>query len=167
MELHRLLLIILIGIMSSLDAQAFGLLAGSICSSLTVYEQIGFIALSVAHESIALQISLVIGSSIVSFHTAFSGVLVLKKDVQPWLKWVFDISFLNHANNGITIALLGYDREKLQCDDIYCRFKDPTDFLKFIDAPATISFHSFFIILFIVHICTFINMTLKLKRLNR
>ncbi|KAG4078026.1 hypothetical protein HA402_002077 [Bradysia odoriphaga] len=146
MEVHRLLLILMIGILLSLDAQAFGLLSGSIFSNLTI--------------------SLVIGSSIVAFHTVFSGVLLLKKDVQPWLKWIFDIVFLNHANHGITVALFGYDREKLPCDYIYCPYRDPEEFLKFLDAPATISFHPFFIIFIIVHVCTYINMKLKLKRLN-
>lgn len=96
----------------------------------------------------------------------FSGVLILRKDVEPWLNWIFDIVFLNHANHGISVALFGYDRGKLPCNYIYCLYRDPKDFLKFLDAPANISFHSFFIIFFIVHVCTYINMTMKLKRLN-
>lgn len=169
MEMHRLLLIIFMSIMLSFNAQAFGLFAGSIFSNLTVYaNNFNFcISLLESCSCTVLQISLVIGSGIMAFHTAFSGVLILQKDVQPWLKWIFDITFLNYANNGITVALLGYDRGKLPCDSIYCPYRNPKDFLKFLDTPVTISFHPLFIIFFIVHICTFVNMTIKLKRLNR
>lgn len=99
-------------------------------------------------------------------HMIFSGVLVLKKDVQPWLKWIFDIIFLNHANDGMVLALFGYDRENLECEDIYCHFRDPKEFLQLIDAPTNISFHSFFIIFCIVHLFTYVNVMMKLKRIN-
>lgn len=99
-------------------------------------------------------------------HMILSGFLVLKKDVQPCLQWIFDIIFLKHGFDGMVLALFGYDRGKLECGTIYCHFSDPKEFLKLIDAPTNISFHSFLIILFIVHIFTYFSMMIKLKRIN-
>lgn len=110
--------------------------------------------------------SLVAGGAIMSVHMIFSGVLVLKKDVLPWVKYIFDVTFLNHGNDGMVLALFGYDREKMECEKFYCHFRDPKEFLKLIDAPASISFHSFVIIFLIVHAVTYVNMTVKLKRID-
>lgn len=115
---------------------------------------------------IYLQITLVAGGAVMSAHMIFSGVLVLKKDVLPWLKYIFDITFLNHGNDGMVLALFGYNREKLECPELYCHYRDPKDFLKLIDAPANISFHSFVIIFLIVHTVTYFLMSLKLRRMN-
>ncbi|XP_037037724.1 ATP-binding cassette sub-family G member 1-like [Bradysia coprophila] len=145
-EHQRIMLMFVVGILISFTAQAFGLLASSIFSDVTI--------------------SLVIGAGLMAVHMIFCGVLVLRKDVQPWLKWIFDITFLSHGNDGMVLALFGYNREKLECERIYCHYAEPKDFLKLIDAPSHISFHSFFIILLIVHSFTYINMMMKLKKIN-
>lgn len=169
MELHRLLLILFLGILLSSTGQAFGLFASSISSNITVriWNTI-FLCLSLYTNALNwhFQITLVLGTGLMAIHMMFSGVLVLKKDVQPWLKWIFDINVLNHANEGMTMALFGYNRGKLECTDIYCHFKDPKDFLKLIEAPTTVSIYSFFLICFIVHVFTYVIVMIKLNRIN-
>lgn len=96
----------------------------------------------------------------------FAGVLILEKDALPVMKWIFELIFLKHANDGVVIAILGYDREKLQCDELYCHFQNPKTFLKLIEAPedASKSFYPLAIILVVVHLATFYNMNNRLKR---
>lgn len=169
MEQQRIWLMLLIGMLLSCSAQAFGLFASSLSSNITVNLNTHF-ALSIARterfQFKRFQITLVLGSAVMAIHMIFSGVLVLKKDVQPWLKWIFDIIFLNHANEGMVLALFGYNRGKLECKDIYCHFEDPKEFLKLIEAPASISFHSFFLIFCTVHLVTYVIVMIKLKRIN-
>jgi uncharacterized Zn-finger protein len=98
-------------------------------------------------------------------HITFAGVLVLQKDTQPWIKWVFDLDFLKHANDGVAQAILGYDR-KLQCDKIYCHFEKPQVFLKMVGAPENPlqAIYAFPIIFIIVHLLAFFIMNNRLKR---
>lgn len=117
-------------------------------------------------QAYLFQLSLVLGGAVMAVHMIFSGFLVLKKDVQPWLNWIFDIIFLNHANNGMLLAVFGYDREKLDCEDIYCHYKDPKVFLQLIEAPTCIAFRSLFVIFCIVHVLTYVNVMLKMKRIS-
>lgn len=101
-------------------------------------------------------------------HVTFAGVLVLEKDAQPVMKWIFQIIFLKHANDGITQAIFGYGREKLQCDELYCHFQKPEKFLQMIDAPTDLTngILAFPIIFMLIHLITYYNMNNRLKRSN-
>lgn len=102
---------------------------------------------------------------IMILHITYAGVLVLQKDAQPWMQWVFDLDFLKHANDGVTQAILGYDREPLECDKIYCHFEKPVTFLKLIGAPENPmqAIYALPIIFIVIHVITFINMNYRLK----
>lgn len=103
---------------------------------------------------------------IMMFHVIFAGILVLKKDAQPWLQWIFEINFLKHANDGITEAIFGYHRGKLECEEMYCHFRNPKTFMRMIDAPENTLkvFYVFPLIFVLMHVWTYINMNNRLKR---
>lgn len=108
---------------------------------------------------------MIIAALLMVIHITFAGVLVLQKDAQPIMKWIFEIIFLKHANDGITQAIFGYTREKMECDEIYCHFQNPEKFLKMIDSPsdATNAIFAFPLIFIVVHAITFFNMNNRLK----
>jgi hypothetical protein len=64
---------------------------------------------------------------------AFSGVAIIQKDVPAYLSPFFELSYVKHAFDGLLMTLMGYDRKKLECDQMYCHFQDPKKFLQFID----------------------------------
>lgn len=99
-------------------------------------------------------------------HVTFAGVLVLEKDAQPLMKWIFEFIFLKHANDGITLAIFGYNREQFICEEMYCHFQRPEKFLQMIDAPknAMKSFYVLPIIMLFMHVLSYLNMNNRLKR---
>lgn len=99
-------------------------------------------------------------------HVTFAGVLVLEKDAQPLMKWIFELIFLKHANDGITIAIFGYNRDQFQCDEMYCHFQRPEKFLQMIGAPkdAMKAIYLLPIIMLVMHVLSYLNMNNRLKR---
>lgn len=97
-------------------------------------------------------------------HAAFAGVLVLQKDANPFFKWIFEITFLKHSMDEV-LRILFQNRGKLECDIIYCHFKDPEVFLDMIDAPkdSTNAAIALPIILIFMHIVAYYNVNKRLK----
>lgn len=98
----------------------------------------------------------------------FAGVLIMQKDALPAMQWIFEFIFLKYANDAITQALFGYDRERFECDEMYCHFRDPQVFLKMIEVPENTmrTYYNFPIIMFVVHIFTYYNMNKRLRKTN-
>lgn len=109
--------------------------------------------------------TLVIAMVIMVIHITFAGVLVLQKDAQWWLQWCFDYDFMKHCNDGILHAIFGYNREKFECDDMYCHFRNPKTFLKMVDAPEDpLKAFSYAPPTYvIIHLLAFYNMNRRLK----
>ncbi|XP_055544643.1 ATP-binding cassette sub-family G member 4-like [Wyeomyia smithii] len=63
----------------------------------------------------------------------FSGFLINAKDLVPYLKPFSDVSFFRYQFHGILQALYGFDREKLNCTQIYCYYKKPASILEQFD----------------------------------
>jgi ATP-binding cassette, subfamily G (WHITE), member 1 len=104
---------------------------------------------------------------IMMVHVTFAGVLVLEKDAQPWLRWIFDLNFMKHGNDGLILAIFGFNRDKLECEEMYCHFRNPETFLKMIGAQDTLKvFYMFPIVFLVMHIWTYINMNNRLKHAN-
>jgi ATP-binding cassette, subfamily G (WHITE), member 1 len=108
---------------------------------------------------------LIIAIVIMVVHISFAGVLVLQKDAQWWMHWIFEIDFMKHSNDGMIHAIFGYNRTKLECEEMYCHFRNPETLLKMIDAPKDpIKIFSIFPAIFLfIHILTFYNMNKRLK----
>jgi len=106
---------------------------------------------------------------IMVLHLAFAGVLILEKDVHPWFRWIFELSFIKHANDGLIHAILGYNRTDLQCEEIYCHFQKPDVFLQMIGAPQNPAKFLFIcpLVCLVFHVLAFINMRRRLEESNK
>ncbi|XP_020282075.1 ATP-binding cassette sub-family G member 1-like [Pseudomyrmex gracilis] len=111
-ESKRLGLYMLMCFIISLVAQAVGLIIGS---------------------GLKVQNSVIFGPFVIMPFVIFSGFFVRLKDVQPYLHWLFHMSFLKYGFEGVMIAIYGYDREKLKCSTDYCHFAIPEKLLAEMD----------------------------------
>jgi hypothetical protein len=64
---------------------------------------------------------------------AFSGVVTLEKDAPSFLHAFFSTSYLKYAFDGLLTTLLGFNRPKLECSEVYCHYQSPKKFLEFLD----------------------------------
>jgi ATP-binding cassette, subfamily G (WHITE), member 1 len=101
-------------------------------------------------------------------HVTFAGVYILQKDAHRWLQWAFEFDFMKHGMDGVNHAIFGLNRTKLECEEMYCHFRNPETFLKMIDEPKPLLevFQAFVTIFVFLHILTFYNMNKRLKRLH-
>lgn len=77
----------------------------------------------------------------------FSAVMVLTKDVHNFFQIFFELNYLDNALKGIITSVLGLNRTKLPCDEIYCHFADPKKVLR--DFGANIEFSKAFTVIII------------------
>ena len=45
-------------------------------------------------------------------------------------RWMFHISYFRASFHSLLHTVYGFDRMDLKCDDFYCHYKKPTQFLK-------------------------------------
>lgn len=62
--------------------------------------------------------------------TIFSGFFLKLEDSPILFHWVFHISFLKHGLVGLVLSIMGMERPKLKCTDVYCHYTRPRQFLK-------------------------------------
>jgi ATP-binding cassette, subfamily G (WHITE), member 1 len=65
----------------------------------------------------------------------FSGFFVQMNHAHQALHWLFKISFIKYALEGSVYSLLGFNREKIECDESdeklnYCRYSYPNQLLR-------------------------------------
>lgn len=63
----------------------------------------------------------------------FSGFFIHLTDAHPVMHWLFHISFLKYALEGASLAIFGYDRPRMDCDQLFCQFVLPKKFMKEVD----------------------------------
>lgn len=63
----------------------------------------------------------------------FSGFFIHLTDAHPVMHWLFHVSFLKYALEGASLAIFGYDRPRMDCDQLFCQFVLPKKFMKTID----------------------------------
>lgn len=71
--------------------------------------------------------------------------MVLTKDVHQFFLVFFEFNYLDNALKGIVTSVLGLNRAKLPCDEIYCHFSDPKKVLR--DFGADIDFSKAFAVI--------------------
>lgn len=96
--------------------------------------------------------AVIVGPFLQSLPLIFSGFFVHLTDASPSLHWLFYISYLRYAVEGSIDAIFGYNRPKLQCNEIYCHFQIPAKFIREVDMHRN-DFYSAFIILVGILIC--------------
>ncbi|EDS38493.1 abc transporter [Culex quinquefasciatus] len=99
----------------------------------------------------------------------FSGFFIHLNDAHPLMHWLFHVSFLKYALQGATVAIFGYDRPKLDCDETYCHFVLPKKFLQEIDmvrADFVEAVIALLVIFFVFRVAAFYVMQYRLRNKN-
>lgn len=98
-------------------------------------------------------------------HILFGGFFILLKDVSSAFHWLFEATYVKHSLDGMNSLILGYNRTKLNCHQIYCHFQSPQKFMQFIGQHENLpkAFYSLSATLIIIHIVTYFIMRYRLK----
>lgn len=101
------------------------------------------------------------------WHIIFAGAFSRPHDSPYFIRWMYEIDFVKHSIDVIMVAIFGWDREKLPCDDIYCHFRRPSDLLIYLGVDEKVSivksFSSIAMVCTVSHILTYFNMRKWLK----
>lgn len=117
-------------------------------------------------SSILFQNSAIFGPFFISPFLIFSGYFIHLKDAHQAMHWLFHISFLKYALEGAALAIFGYDRPKMDCDEIYCHYVLPKKFMKTVDLDGGdygTAVLALAIIFFILRILAYFVMSIRLK----
>lgn len=145
MDWFRFFAYFLVTLILSFAAQGLGLIAGSMFN---------------------VKFTLILGSFFLCPFVLFSNFLVLMKDVKNIFHAFFNLSFIKYAYDGSLLAIFGFEREKLKCNEFFCRYQRPQKFLEIFD--VTENFYAILFKLFIFtltfRLIAFSIMYLRLKR---
>lgn len=129
-ELNRLGAYYLTILLVNLAAQGLGLIAGSLMN---------------------VKFTLILGSFFICPFVLFSNFFVHVKDTAPIWHWIFEMSFIKHGFDGSMLAIFGWNRSKMQCEQMYCHFSWPYKFMEelgitvnFSDVIIKLIFFAFF-----------------------
>ncbi|XP_076247006.1 ATP-binding cassette subfamily G member 4 isoform X2 [Calliopsis andreniformis] len=146
LEFRRFCLYMLMSFAISMVAQMIGLLVGT---------------------TMKLQNGMLFGPLTILPFLMFSGFFVQFRDVHPYLRWVFHLSFLKYGFEGVMVAMYGYNRPKLSCSDVYCHFAIPETVLSAVDMKKADYWFCMVILILaytVLNICTFTLLKLKLEK---
>uniref|UniRef100_A0A2M4AMD6 Putative transporter abc superfamily breast cancer resistance protein n=1 Tax=Anopheles triannulatus TaxID=58253 RepID=A0A2M4AMD6_9DIPT len=96
----------------------------------------------------------------------FSGFFIHLTDAHPVMQWLFHISFLKYALQGAALAIFGYDRPRMECEETYCHFVLPKKFLKEVDmvhADFVQAVIALTVIFFVFRVAAFYVMRFRMK----
>ncbi|KAJ6646154.1 ATP-binding cassette subfamily G member 4 [Pseudolycoriella hygida] len=112
LEWFRFGLFFVICLMVALVAQSIGLVVGALFS---------------------VKNGAVFGPFFICPFLIFSGFFIQLNDAHPTMQWLFHASFLKYALEGGTLAIFGYERERMECSQLFCQFVLPKKFIKTVD----------------------------------
>jgi len=98
----------------------------------------------------------------------FSAIMITTKDANPFFKIFFQGNFIDCGLKGVLNSVLGLNRSKLECDEIYCHFMDPKKVLRDFGANVDMT-HAFSILLLYILFCqvaSFILFRYRLKHFS-
>lgn len=113
-----------------------------------------------------LQGTLTFSAVFLPLYGIFSGMFILIKDTHWLFHWVFKISFIKHSLDAGANAVLGWNRQKMDCSEDYCHFQLPKKFLKTIDLNENIMLpiRALVIFLIVFRLTAFLIMSYRLRR---
>lgn len=79
------------------------------------------------------QLGVLVGPFVILPFLIFSGLFLRLIDAPKGMQWVFHVSYLKYAVEGACHAIFGFNRPKLECDQIFCLYRTPAKFMKVID----------------------------------
>lgn len=113
------------------------------------------------------QMGQIIGPFVIAPFMIFSGFFLRFADAHTSLHWLFHISYLKHALEGAALAIFGYDRPKMECEEIYCHYRIPKKFMQLIDMHngdiVTVAIVLSFICI-LLRIIAYLIMSFRIKR---
>ncbi|KAL1440513.1 hypothetical protein MTO96_009369 [Rhipicephalus appendiculatus] len=106
---------------------------------------------------------------IVSPAFMFCGAFAPRQMLTPYVSWLTEVSFVNHAYNGLLLSAYGYGRAKFPCSDFICVYEDPVELLQSAGV-ADRTIHEYCLILLAmevaIRIIGFFLLRLRLSRKN-
>nr|QIK02750.1 ATP-binding cassette sub-family G member 4-like protein [Nilaparvata lugens] len=94
----------------------------------------------------------------------FSGFFLSLDSIPSTMKWLGSLSYLRYAFEGCMLSLYGFDRSKLDCSEVYCHFRMPSQFLKHLGMrDASYWYDCNILIIFVVVLRTLTYFVLKYK----
>lgn len=100
----------------------------------------------------------------------FSGFFARTTDVFPWLHPIFDVSYFRHSFQGTLKVIYGYGRENLTCSEMYCHYKQPAKFLKYMNISVGdlhVEIIGLIAWILILQIMFYIILRIKLRNYNK
>ncbi|XP_076247047.1 ATP-binding cassette sub-family G member 1 [Calliopsis andreniformis] len=144
-ETPRIISFMVVSIAASLTAQAWGFFIGA---------------------TTPVKIAVFAGPIIAVLFSVF-GFCIRYIDTPKLFQWMFHISYFRASFHSLLHTVYGFDRMDLKCDDFYCHYKKPTQFLKEMDIADTSVVNNLMLILGIgvlMHLLTASALWCKLNR---
>jgi hypothetical protein len=120
----------------------------------------------IAGSMLNVKFTLILGSFFLCPFVLFSNFFIHMKDADEIFHILFNLSYIKYAFDGSMLAIFGFDREKMSCDDDYCHFQHPQKFLEFLDVSE--DFYAILVKLFVFtltfRLIAFSIMYARLKR---
>lgn len=114
-ETPRIISFMVVSIAASLTAQAWGFFIGA---------------------TTPVKIAVFAGPILAVLFSVF-GFCIRYMDTPLAFRWMFHISYFRASFHSLLHTVYGFDRMDLKCDDFYCHYKKPTQFLKEMDIADT------------------------------
>ncbi|XP_047001476.1 ATP-binding cassette subfamily G member 4-like isoform X1 [Schistocerca americana] len=95
----------------------------------------------------------------------FSGFFVSFDAIPIYLRWITYLSYIRYGFEGTALATYAYNREFLECHQIYCHFKNPEttlDELDMLESSFTVDIVALVAIFFVLRIAAYIFLRWKL-----
>jgi ATP-binding cassette, subfamily G (WHITE), member 1 len=94
--------------------------------------------------------------------------MLLTEHAPPIFRIFFELNYLDNALKGVVTSILGMNREKLPCDDMYCHFGNPKKVMRDFGAEVdlTKAFSVIFVYYTVFQIITYFMMRYRLKNFH-
>nr|CAD7260115.1 unnamed protein product [Timema shepardi] len=145
LDINRLFLFILSCSMVAVVAQSIGLIIG---------------------VSFSIQNGMVFGPLFIMPFTIFSGFFIHMNDASIYFRWLFHLSYLKYGLECMVWAVYGYERTGLVCNDIYCHYRSPIQFLKELDMHNNSYWYNILILVVMFFLLRLISFLILLFRLG-
>ncbi|EDW04162.1 ATP-binding cassette sub-family G member 4 [Drosophila grimshawi] len=145
LEPWRFGMFFLIVFMTALVAQSIGLTVGA---------------------ALSMHFGAILGPFFICPFLIFSGFFLQERDAPVYLRWFFDVSFLKYSLDGAMLAIFGYGRARLDCEEMYCHLSRPRYILKHVDMLNANYHMAFFFLLgslILLRIIAFYIMSFRLR----
>ncbi|XP_070503278.1 ATP-binding cassette sub-family G member 1-like [Chironomus tepperi] len=128
-ELNRFVMFVGFSIFMSIAAQSLGIMVTALMN---------------------LKMANILGTFFLTPFFLFSSIMITTKDALPLFQIFFYGNFLDCGLKGVVNSVLGFNRSKLKCDEIYCHYMDPKKVLRDFGANVDIFQASSILLLYIL-----------------